>query len=75
MSQNNPQTGGDNIGAEKPAQRRGKSSKTDDAGATELKPSTYQPSKAELEKDLSVPVSLERLAKAALSGGAERRKP
>ena len=38
-----------------------------------LKPPDYQPSKAELEEDLSVPVTLEQLAKAAVSGGAERR--
>lgn len=40
----------------------------------ELKPSSYQPTKAELEEDLSVPVTLEQLAKAALSGGAERKE-
>ena len=39
----------------------------------ELRPSSYQPTKAELEEDLSVPVSLEQLAKAALSGGAKRK--
>ena len=39
----------------------------------ELRPSSYQPTKAELEEDLSVPVSLEELAKAALSGGAKRK--
>ena len=39
----------------------------------ELKPDDYEPSQAELEEDLSVPVSLEQLAKAALSGGAKRK--
>lgn len=40
----------------------------------QLKTSNYQPTKAELEEDLSVPVSLEQLAQAALSGGAKWRK-
>ena len=40
---------------------------------TELKPPDYQPSKAELEEDISVPVTLEELAKAALSGGEKRK--
>ena len=53
---------------------RSKSEKPDGVSGFELKPSTYQPSKAELEQDLSVPVSLERLAKAAVSGGEERGK-
>ena len=39
----------------------------------ELKPEDYEPSQAELEEDLSVPVSLEQLAKAALKGGAKKR--
>lgn len=39
-----------------------------------LKPDDYEPSQAELEEDLSVPVSLEQLAKAALAGGVARRK-
>ena len=56
------------------ARRRRKSQELINAAGVDLKPSSYQPSKAELEQDLSVPVSLERLAKAALSGGAERRK-
>ena len=49
-------------------QRRGQPPK-----ATDLKPPDYQPSKAELEEDISVPVTLEELAKAALSGGEKRR--
>ena len=49
-------------------QRRGQSPRD-----TNLKPSDYQPSKAELEEDISVPVTLEELAKAALSGGEKRR--
>lgn len=40
----------------------------------QLKPSGYQPTRAELEEDLSAPVSLEQLAKAALSGGSERKR-
>ena len=40
---------------------------------TDLKPPDYQPSKAELEEDISVPVTLEEFAKAALSGGEKRR--
>lgn len=35
---------------------------------------SYQPTKADLEMDVSVPVSPERLARAALSGGAARRE-
>ena len=41
--------------------------------ATDLKPPDYQPSKAELEEDISVPVTLEELAKAALAGGEKRK--
>ena len=40
---------------------------------TDLRPPDYQPSKAELEEDISVPVTLEQLAKAALSGGEKRK--
>ena len=47
--------------------------KAERASGMELKPASYQPSKAELEEDLSVPVSLEQLARAALSGGAKRK--
>ena len=57
----------------KARQKRRKSAKTKPANGFELKPATYQPTKAELEEDSSVPVSLERLAKAAVKGGAERR--
>lgn len=34
----------------------------------------YQPNKADMSKDVSVPVTSERLAKAALKGGAPRRE-
>ena len=40
----------------------------------EVKPSTYQPSKAELEADLSIPTTPERLARAAVAGGARPQK-
>jgi len=39
----------------------------------QLKPARYQPTKAELEADLSVPVDLETLGRAAVQGGAPRR--
>ena len=51
------------MGENAPAKRR----------IAEIVRSDYQPSKAELEEDISVPVTLEELAKAALSGGAKRR--
>ena len=35
---------------------------------------SYQPDKADLEQDVSVDVTPERLAKAVLQGGAERRE-
>ena len=34
----------------------------------------YQPSKAELETDVSLPVTPERLMRAVVAGGAPRRK-
>ena len=36
--------------------------------------SNYQPSKSELEADISLPVTPERLARAVVAGGAPRRK-
>ncbi len=36
--------------------------------------SNYQPSKAELEADVSLAVTPERLARAVVAGGASRRK-
>ena len=35
----------------------------------------YQPTKAELEEDISVKTTPEKLADAVLGGGAERREP
>ncbi len=35
----------------------------------------YQPSKAELEADVSLPVTPERLMRALVAGGAPRREP
>ena len=35
----------------------------------------YQPNKEDLNKDISVPASPERLAQAVMKGGAERKKP
>ena len=35
---------------------------------------TYQPTKADMERDVSVQVSPQRLAQAVLSGGAPRRE-
>ena len=43
--------------------------------AVELKPSDYQPSKAELEADMSLDTTPEKLAKAFFSGGTPRREP
>ena len=34
----------------------------------------YQPSKEDLNKDVSIPVSPERLAQAVMKGGSERKK-
>lgn len=34
----------------------------------------YQPSKAELEADISLPVTPERLMRAVVAGGAKRRE-
>ena len=39
-----------------------------------LKPDRYQPTKAEMEKDITVPVSPERLAKAAVRDVTVRRE-
>ena len=57
----------------KPNQKRRKPARTENVPGFDLKPSGYQPSKADMEEDISVPVSMERLAQSALSGGAERR--
>ena len=35
---------------------------------------SYHPGKADMEREISVPVSPERLAQAALKGGAPRRE-
>ena len=35
----------------------------------------YHPTKAEMEIDVSIPTTPERLAAAVLKGGAERREP
>ena len=43
--------------------------------AVELKPSDYQPSKAELEADMSIDTTPEKLVKAFFSGGTPRREP
>ena len=55
--------------------KRGARSK---AGSTSQKPipvdSGYQPSKAELEADVSLPVSPERLMRAVVAGGAPRQE-
>ena len=37
--------------------------------------SSYQPSKAELEEDMSIDATLDDVAEAMLQGGAERRGP
>ena len=41
----------------------------------EVKPNSYQPSKAELEADVSIPTTPARLARAVVAGGAPRREP
>ena len=41
----------------------------------DLKPSDYQPSKAELEADMSINTTPEKLVKAFFSSGVPRRKP
>ena len=60
------------MAKQKPNGKRRKPEKVESANGVELKPAGYQPSKAELEEDLSVSVPLEGLAKAAVSGGASR---
>ena len=50
-----------------------KKSRSTKANGFELKSAKYQPTKAELEEDLSLPVSLETLARAAVKGGATRQ--
>ncbi len=40
----------------------------------DLKPSTYQPSKAELEADVSIDATPLEVAEALVSGGAPRRE-
>ena len=49
-------------------------SKAETLTAREVPPITYQPSKAELEADVSLPVTPERLACAVVSGGQSRRE-
>ncbi len=39
------------------------------------KPSSYQPSKAELEKDVTIDTTPEELGRALMRGGAPRREP
>ena len=41
----------------------------------EVVQSSYQPSKAELEEDVSIDATLDDVAAAMLQGGAERREP
>ncbi len=36
---------------------------------------SYQPTKADMNKDISVPVKPERLIKAVMKGGATRQEP
>ena len=43
--------------------------------AGEVKPSDYQPSKAELEADMSIDTTPAKLVKAFFSGGTPRREP
>ncbi len=43
--------------------------------AVEAVQSSYQPSKAELEEDVSIDATLDDVAEAMLQGGAERRGP
>ena len=38
-----------------------------------VKPSSYHPTRAELEEDISIPVTPDELAKAIVTGGAPRR--
>ena len=57
----------------KGSRKRKKSRNTKPTNSFDLKPSTYQPTKAELEEELSVPVSLEQLGRAAVQGGVPRR--
>ena len=42
---------------------------------TKVMDRAYQPNKKDLNKDMSVPVSPERLAQAVMKGGADRREP
>ena len=43
--------------------------------AVEVKPSDYQPSKAELEADMSIDTTPAKLVKAFFLGGPPRREP
>ena len=56
----------------KSSRNRKKSEKSKWANSVELKPSSYQPSKKELEADISVPVSFDRMVDALF---ASDRKP
>ena len=40
----------------------------------ELKPSSYQPTKAEMEEEISIPIDPNLLGKAIVTGGVPRRK-
>lgn len=64
---------GDPMAKPKTTDKHRKPSNPEKVDGFEFKPDDYEPSEAELEEDLSVPVSLEQLAKAALTGGAKRK--
>lgn len=63
----------------KRSKKQAKNRKPKTVGGLELKPSTYQPSKKELEADISVPVSFDRLVSAVFasdraSAGAQQQQ-
>ena len=58
----------------KATRKRRKPEKSKWANGVELKPSSYQPSKEELEADISVPVSFDRMVEALFASDGELRK-
>jgi len=55
----------------KRTQKPKKQQKSQWANGVELKPSSYQPSKEELEADISVPVPFDRMVDALFAGDRE----
>jgi hypothetical protein len=56
----------------KRSKKKAKSRPSKSANSFELKPSSYQPSKKELEADISVPVSFDRLVDAVFASDRQQ---